>query len=175
MDDSTDAIRAEIHRKAAARVEARLYSLENAYMTQEQKAKVESVYQFPSGVFDYSFALFALWQHLPIWPSFVGASVIASTAWLFARFLPGRLFWPLGIFFSGNVAMLICLLAAGYAMLVHLYGVAVFLVLAGYGATTFIEAPSWLWNLTSRGMNSKYGIAKRMYGITFPFETDLDR
>ena len=174
-DDNTDTIREEIYRKAAARAEATVYSLQNNYLTTDQKAKVEAVYQFPLGVMHYALAFFALWLRYPLWNAFLAASVVGAVAFLAARFLPGRLFWTVGLLFGGNISTLIVLALAGVAVWMGLYWVAVYLALAGFGLTSFVELPMWLWTWSSRQrINAKYGIAKRMFGVTFPFEAELD-
>jgi hypothetical protein len=175
MEESIDAIRERIHRKAAARTDATVYSLNNTYMTVPQKAQIEAVYQLPCGVMHYAFAFFALWMKYPIWNAWLAASGVGVVAWLFARFLPGRLFWPVGLACGGNGSTIICLLFAGMAVWLGLYGAAAYLALAGFGITSFVEVPMWLWTWSTRQrINPKYGIAKRMFGLTFPFEAELD-
>ena len=73
-EESTDEIRERIHRKASARTDAMIYSLNNTYMTVPQKAKIEAVYQFPFGVMHYAFAYFAIWMKYPIWNAWIEAS-----------------------------------------------------------------------------------------------------
>lgn len=173
MTDSTDAIREEIRRKAAARAEATVYSLNNSYMTQEQKAKVEAVYQFPFGLLDYALAFFSLWLKYPMWNAWLAASAVGIAGWIAARFLPGRLFWPIGLVFGGSISTLISIAFAITAVVMGQYGVAIYLGLAAFGITSIVEVPMWLWS-AGRRMNPKYGIAKRMFGITFPFESEID-
>jgi len=174
VTESDDVIRERIHRQASARAEATVYSLNNTFMTKEQKAKVEAVYQFPIGVMEYALACFALWLHYPLWNAYLTASVVGIVAWCFARFLPGRLFWPVGLLFGGNVSTIICLVLAGTSVWMGLYAVAVYLALGAFGVTSFLEVPMWFWARSEKNrMNAKYGIAKRMFGLTFSFEAEL--
>jgi hypothetical protein len=171
MGDNIDEVRASIHRKASARAEASVYSLNNTFLTTPQKAQIEAVYQFPLGVMHYALAIAGLAMSYPFWTAWLAASAVGVVAWLLARFLPGRLFWPIGLAFGGNVSTVVCLALAITAGVMGRYGLAAYLALAGLGLTALIEAPMWLWS-TSRGMNPKYRIAKRMFGVTFPFENE---
>lgn len=95
-------------------------------------------------------------------------------ALLAARFLPGKLFWPIGLLFGGNVSTIINLFLAGLALWMGRWEVAIFMVAAAFGIASFIQPPMWLWAITrSDRINPKYGIAKRMFGTSFPFEADL--
>lgn len=174
MTDGADATHADIHRAAAVRAEATVYSLNNTYLTTAQKAELEAVYQFPMGVMHYALAFFALWTKYPLWNAWLAATGVGAVAWFLARLLPGRLFWPIGLLFGGNASTLICIVLAITAAVMGHYGAAAYLVLAGIGFTSFIEAPMWMWSIENRRMNSKYLIAKRMFGVTFPFEAELD-
>jgi hypothetical protein len=95
-------------------------------------------------------------------------------AWAFARFMPGRIFWPIGLLFGGWGVTLILLALAITAAAIARWDVAIFLGLASIGITSIVELPMWLW-ATSKKLNPKYAIAKRMFGMTFPFESILTR
>ena len=171
---SDDQLRAEIRKKAEAHAEATVYSLNNPYLSRREKAIVEAVYQFPFGVFAYSFAFFALAQNQTFLASYGWATGVSAVAWIFARLLPGRLFLPLGIIFAGNGATILGLGLAGYALWNYHWGVGAFLFLSSFGFASFVELPMWLWTATAGRLNPKYGIAKRNFGTAFPFESELD-
>jgi hypothetical protein len=173
MAESPEEIRKRIHRKAAVRAEAIVYSLNNPYLTTKERAMIEAVYQFPLGVLHYAFAFLVLWSEYASLDAWLLASVISVLAWAIARLLPGRLFWPVGLIFGGNISSLLCLGLAISTAVTGRYGATAYLFLAGFGITSVVEAPMWLWSL-SRRMNPKYGIAKRMFGTVFPFETEID-
>lgn len=91
-----------------------------------------------------------------------------------ARFLPGRVFYPISLFFAGTGYAVICVALAIFALVEARWAVAAFLVLSSVGVTGLVEAPMWLWTVTAGRLNPKYGIAKRMFGTTFPFEAELE-
>lgn len=173
MIDDTDTVRAEIRVTAEARAEATVYSLNNPYLTQREKVMVEAVYQFPMGVQHFAFAYFALWMGYSFWEAWLSSTAVGVAAWILARFLPGRLFWPIGLVFAGTINTVLILALAVAAIVVGRYGIAAYLAASSFALTSFIEAPMWLWSAT-RQMNPKYLIAKRMFGTTFPFETIID-
>lgn len=173
--DNDEALRREIHFVANARAEASYYSLNNDLLTAEQKAMVEAVYQFPGGAMNYAIAILTLWMGYSLWEAFLYGSGVGVVAFLAARFLPGRLFWPIGLLFGGNGSTVIKLGLAGYAIYLGLYGVAAYIGASAFGLTAFIELPMYLWTFSfGPKMNAKYYIAKRMWNITFPFEAHLD-
>lgn len=174
MTDNADAIRAEIHAKAAARSEATVYSMQNTYLTVPQKAQIEGIYQFPSCVMDYGFIVFAVVLGYPFWHAWALATGASVVGWIAARFLPGKLIYPLGMVLGGWTSTIACLIAAVWAATHHHTGAALYLVVAAFGITSFVEIVTWLWTISSRRMNAKYEIAKREWGTVFPFESQLD-
>jgi hypothetical protein len=173
--ENDEALRRELHLVANARAEASYYSLNNDYLTTEQKAMVEAVYQFPGGAMNYAIAIMTLWMGYTLWDAFIYGSGVGVIAFLAARFLPGRLFWPIGLIFGGNGSTVIKLGLAAYALWLGLYGVAAYVALAAFGLTAIVELPMYLWTYSMRRrINAKYGIAKRMWNITFPFEAHID-
>lgn len=171
---SDDEIRQEIRRKAAARAEATVYSLQNPYLSPRQKAMVESVYQFPLAVFTYSFGFVTLGENQSFVAGYIGATLVSAAAWLAARTLPGRWFSPLGLLFAGTASTLIGLVLTGLALWNHRWAVGAFLALSSIGVAAIVEIPMWLWTITAGRLHAKYGIAKRMFGIVFRFESELD-
>jgi hypothetical protein len=169
-----DLIREQIHRHAQAHAEATVYSLNNPYLTTTQKWKVEAVFQFPIAVFAYAFAVFALAQGQSIWMAYVSATIVSAGAWALARFLPGKFFYPLSIGFAGGGYTVVCLVLAALAAFQQRWGVAAFMGLSAFAITSFVAAPMWLWTITAGRLHPKYGIAKRLFGVTFPFEAELD-
>lgn len=173
--DNDEALRRKIHIAGAAHGEATFYRLDNNYLSDAQKARLEVVYQFPSGVMNYAIAILTLWMGYSLWEAFLYGSGVGVVAFLAARFLPGRLFWPIGLLFGGNGSTIIKLTLAGYAIYLGHYGVAAYIGAAAFGLTAFIELPMYLWTFSfGPKMNAKYYIAKRMWNIIFPFEAHLD-
>ncbi len=168
----TDARREESHRNAMAYAEANTYSLNNPYLSREQKAGVEAVYQFPLGAFTYSLGFFALGGGAAFWNAYFSACMACVLA-MFACMALMRAKWFVlsGTFFAGSLAMIIHLGIAAYALFEGRSGVAAFVGLQAFGLMAFFIPSMWLWPVfVGGGMHPKYRIAKRMFGIVFPFE-----
>lgn len=166
MEDSKD----EILNRVDKKTEAMIYSLGNEYLDVKQKAKVEYIFQLPIGILHYTLIFCSMYLEYNFWISFIVSSFIGSIAFIAARLLSGHALWPAGILFGGNLHTVVCLIFAGIGVWHGEYIVAAYLALASFGLTMFVEAPAILWSLTSRKMNPRYGIAKRMFDIEFPFE-----
>ena len=171
-----EAVKERIHRHAAAYAEAVVYSMNNAYLTREQKAFVEAVYQTPLGVFGY-----VLLGHLAFveprsyWVAFLVAAicnaVLAVPWWLGANTTIARV----GFLFAGTVTTVMDL---GFAAFFGYQGdwLAVGIAVASaFGLLTLIAPSTWIYNVLGRGLHPKYRIAKRLFGLEFPFERDLVR
>ncbi len=170
-----EAVRDEINRKAAAHAEATVYSLNNAYLSRVQKAEVEAVYQFSFGIFTYAFAALALVADQSFWTAYLNATFIGALAWGLSRFvMVGKVYLPLSLVLAGNGGMLVHLAIAAYALFERRWGVAAFVGLEAFGLMVMFMLPGWLWPMLFGGrMNPKYRIAKKMFGVEFPFERDL--
>lgn len=173
MTSETDAARARIHQQAAAKAEATVYSLNNPYLTDYQKAQVEVVYQFPLAAFGYTFGVAALAFGQSFGMSYGIATAVSLITWIAARYLPGKAFIYPGFLFAGNISSLISLGLAAWALVESRWWIAGFMVADAVGVASFLTLPMHLWSMTSPGLNAKYAIAKRMFGIRFPFEADL--
>lgn len=169
MNRSTYKILGENIFKCEVSAEARLYSLNNQYLTQRQKDMVEVVYQFPLVVQHYALALFCLWMNYSLWHSWLWSTGVGIAAWMLAIFLPVRWLWPVGLVFSGKGSTLLTLAFSVTAVVMRQYSIATYLAAASLALTSFIEAPLWMWSASSR-MHPKYVIAKRIFGTKFPFE-----
>jgi hypothetical protein len=171
--EELEVTRARIHRAANAHAEATVYSMNNPYLTASEKAQVEAVYQFPIGIFTYPFVVNAVAFDQTFWVAYLNASFVAFLAWCAARWLPGRPFFYIAFLYAGWVGTLIQLGFAGWAALEGRYWVAGFAALSAIGIASFLTIGMWLWSFSYRRINPKYAIAKRLFGIEFPFEKDL--
>ena len=170
-----DSVKADIHRVAAAKAEATVYSMTNPYLTAHEKARVEAIYQFPFGIFTYVFAHYALVGHQTFWVSYGAATFAGIVAWLFCQSMPRtKLIWWAGFVLAGWGGTIIQLAIAIYALFQRRWGVAAFVGLEAFGIMTMFMAPMWAWTIfNGRRMNPKYVIAKKLFGTVFPFETQL--
>jgi hypothetical protein len=173
---SDDEIRAEMHRKARAHAEAMHYSLNNPYLTREQKAEVEAVYQVPFGVFSYAFAYFSLYMGMDFVAAYGDAAILSALAWLACRtFMNPRIWLPVAFVVAGVFGTVLHLAIAAFALYRHRWGVAAFMGLEAFGLLAVFMPPMWLWAIFLGGrLNPKYRIAKKLFGIEFPFEADAD-
>lgn len=167
--EDIDAVRARIHAEASAHAEGTVYTMTNTYLSRTQKSMVEAVYQFPLAVMGYAFGLLTLLADQSIYFAFLNASFIGGLAWLLARY-KGRYVAPVGLYMGGWIETVINLAMAAYALYLQRWGLAAIFVLGALGATSVVMLPMWLWGVTSKGLHAKYAIAKRMWGMTFPFE-----
>jgi hypothetical protein len=176
MPTQTDEeIRAAIHRKAKAHVEATHYSLENPYLMREEKAYVEAWFQTPVGSFNVAaLLLLALRPELHLWQIYVWAGTLSVVAALILRFYsPPQLLVVLGALFAGKFESAWSVAFAAYFIYSGKWLLGLFAVACAIGLTAVLCPGLWLNSVMSRGMNSKYAFAKRMFGITYPFEADL--
>lgn len=174
-DMAEENVTQEIEPKAVAHAEALVYSLNNPYLTLHQKAQVEAVYQFSFGVLSYAFAGLTLLADQSIGAAYLNASIVGAVAWLISRYMMvGKLYLPLSVVLAGNGSTLIHLALASYAVWSGRWGVGIALGLEAFGLLSWAMLPAWLWPMLFGGkMNPKYRIAKRMFGIIFPFERTI--
>lgn len=164
--------RLRIHRDAAAAAEARVYSLGNPYLSPTEKAQIEAVFQFPLGAFAYTFAVTALAFHQPLGTAYAIAAVVSLGAWITARFFPSPSHYYFCFPFGGLFATVISIGFAMWAFAENNWWVGGFMMANALGIAVIAMPPFYLWTLTCR-LHPKYEIAKRMFRITFPFESDL--
>lgn len=172
-DNATDL---DIQRLAQARTKAAIYSLDNPYLTLEEKTRVEAVYQFPLGVFILAFAYCALALDQSFWSAYGYATLLGMAAWLLCWAKPDiKVFLWAAFIHAGWIGTIIDLAIAGYALYERRWGVAVFVGLEAFGLMALLIPPMWAWSLFGgRRLNPKYTIAKKLFGTVFPFERDLD-
>jgi len=169
----TDIARVHIDQQGIARAEAAAYSLSNSYLTDNEKAQVEAVFQFPLGAFGFTFGVVALALGQGFGMSYAIAAAVSVIAWIGARYLPGRLFYYPGFLFAGMMGTVISLGFVAWALVESRWWVAGFTAANALGIAAVAMPPIYLWTMSSPRLHAKYAIAKRMFGIRFPFESDL--
>ena len=166
----------QIHRQASAYTEAMVYSLNNQYLTQMQKALVECVYQVPGGAFSYAFLAHIAFAARPSYfIAFLLAGACNAGIAIFLWFsagpgLAGKTLLFMGGLFAGRISSVINILFAAYLAYRGLWvGAALGLAFA-VGLAALIQPSTFIYASLSQGMNAKYSIAKKLFGIKFPFE-----
>lgn len=173
--DSDNVVSGRIHRHAVAYAEAQTYSLNNNYLTKAQKAQVEAVCQFPIGLFGYlllgHLAFAEPQSYLTAFIFAAACSAVVAIPWWY---MANTTIAKAGFLFAGGVTTVIEL---GFAVYLgyHGYWPAVGIAVASALGLLVMIAPSmWIYSLLSRNMNPKYRIAKKLFGVNFPFEKDLN-
>jgi len=163
----------ELEAEARSQAESRVYSLNNPYLSDHQKAIVEAIYQMPLGVFD--FILLGHFAFAPQNASYVdpfiyaaaGSLVVGALAWHFMS----TTIATIGFAFCGPVGRAVKLALTGYLLAnTNWVGVAIGVV-AMTGLTSIVAPSTWLYNMKAGGMHPKYRIAKRLFDVVFPFES----
>jgi hypothetical protein len=177
----TRQIREQIHRDSARFAEARVYTLNNPYLTSAEKTEVELWFQLPIHFALLTFlfcAVFSVYRPLN-WLSLIGIPLAVD-------FVSGALLW---LFYRRKVILGV------YAVLTHNWilwfatlSAAIWLLISGHyllaSATilaklifgALLGLPHMLlYSALSRRyrMAAKYAFFKRFYGHTFPFETEI--
>jgi len=173
MTPEEEVAHAKLHLRASAHAEASVYSLNNPYLIPTQKAAVEAVYQFPLGAMSFAFGCLALAADQSLMAAYLNASFIGALAWALASFGPTKLISRIGFITGGWVATLIDIALAAWAAYEQRWAVAGIMATTAFGITSIVMSPTWLWSSQGKGMNPKYRIAKRLFGLVFPFERHL--
>lgn len=176
-NQTTEEIRDEITRKAAAYAEANVYSLNNPYLTPDEKQEVEMWYQLPGNVMALTFFITAI------------LSVFYSFSWKFVIGIPISINVLIGIinwFFYKKQLVYSLYLTVLHSWILYLagFGTSAFLffkgsyifaiiaLLAPFGIFAFAELHLFFYSVFARKyrMHPKYVFFKREYNYTFPFE-----
>lgn len=169
-----DAVRDKVHRQAKAYAEARVYSMNNEYLTKAQKFYVEGIYQTPLGVFDFALlAMLAFGKEGNYLEAYLTAAFVnlcfALAIWAETSISMAKL----GFIFAGIAHTVACLSLSVYMAIFGNFVGAGIGVACALGLTSFLAPSLWLYNFLGRGMNPKYRIAKKLFGVRFPFEDEL--
>lgn len=163
--------------QAISRAEAEVYTLDNRYLTQDQKTEVECWYQFPSACTVFVFLVLAMMSPGPSisWRIVIGVplAINAAVGLLNWYLYPRRLVYVCSLsLFHPWVLTLIALVVAAYLFYVNAYVLAVIAFIAPLGLLSIAEPHMWLYAFLARryGMHPKYAFFKRFYDVTFPFE-----
>ena len=164
----------KIHRKGVAYAEANVYSMNNQYLSKEQKADVEGIFQLPYGSALYTFFGYLLFVDPQ---GYLLAAIYAVMVNIFVGMIvwvgPNQAFAKMGVLFGGTVCMLVSFgFAIYFGVQGNWIGMAVG-VAGGLGLISIIEPCTYIMGLGSRPLHPKYVIAKKLFGIEFPFESDL--
>lgn len=183
QNDPDVKLRENIYQKAAAYAEATVYTLENIYLSQEEKTEVEHWFQLAGNVMLYSFEIAAIWsvvvEPLP-WSKIIGIPLAVNL-------IIGLLNWH---FYNKNfVFKLYLTIFHGWILYLAGFGAAAFLfyngaialaiisLVAPFGLLAFAEPHLIFYSILAKKyrMHPKYAFFKRFYGHEFPFEEVIKR
>ncbi|MBI2674697.1 MAG: hypothetical protein HYX22_03110 [Candidatus Yanofskybacteria bacterium] len=179
---TTEEIKQEIMRKAAARANANVYSLNNSYLTAEEKQEVELWFQLPGNVMLYAFVITAIWSVVVVplsWNLIIGIPLGVNVA-------IGLLNW---YFYKKNLVYILYLTVLhSWTLYLVGFGTAVFLFFKGvivlatislvapFGLLAIVEPSIYFYSILAKKyrMHPKFAFFKKEYKHTFPFEQYLD-
>lgn len=161
---------------AANWANANTYCLTNPYLTKEQKAFVECWSETPESAFTWVILMAPLWSSSPsLWHHIVAAAAFSIVISLVFGLFPSKaLVFPLGFIAAGNVGMLIRLCLIGYCFYSGWNWYGLYGIVSLFGIGTIVAPGMWIQCFFGYAggmkMNPKYAIAKRVYGVQYPFE-----
>jgi hypothetical protein len=170
----------DIERIASNRANAKVYSLNNLYLTPQEKQEVELWFQFPGKVMFYAFvitAIYSIFNPLP-WKEIIGIPLVVNIIvgiwnWYFYKknfvyklYLTILHSWVL--YFVG-IGAAIFLFFKGAIIL------AIISLFAPFGLLALVQPSIYLYSILAQRyhMHPKFAFFKKEYGHTFPFEEDL--
>lgn len=170
----------------AAYVEAGSYRIDNLYFSRQEKAIIESVFGFPQGIFVYSFFYFIAFLNLDFLKSYIISSILSAFAVPISLNFRGMWIVLVGsIFYAGNFSIITEL---GLVLYLYFHGMqkyAILFVSFPLIVGNFLIPSFYLWNILYsripiagsskkiRGINPRYIIGKKLFGVSFPFEEKL--
>jgi hypothetical protein len=177
-NDSSAKLREKIYQMAAAHAEATVYTLENTYLSKEEKTEVELWFQLPGNMMVYSYLIvvtwFAAYGQLN-WSIIIGIPVVVNI-------IVGLLNWH----FNNKIFVFKLYITILHSWILHLvsFGVAAFLfykglillaiisLVAPFGLLAFVEPHLLFYSILAKKyrMHPKYAFFKRFYRYEFPFE-----
>jgi len=181
-NQSTEEIKQEIARKAAAHAEANVYSLNNSYLTAEEKQEVELWFQLPGNVMLYAFVITAIWSVVvaPLsWSLIIGIPlgvnvIVGLLNWYFYK---KNLVYKLYLTFLYSwILYLVSFGAAAFLFFKGAIVLAIISLVAPFGLLAIVEPSIYFYSILAKKhrMHPKFAFFKKEYGHTFPFEQDLD-
>lgn len=170
----------EISEIAYNRAEATVYSLNNKYVNNEDKQKMEMWFQLPGNIMNITFWIMVVmyikepfhWSYFFIIPIIIDV-IIGLINWkvYFEKLLDVLYFTILHSIILTVIAILISIYSFynGYILL------GILILLSRFGIFTFLEFHMIIYSGLSRRfkMHPKYVFLKKFYGYEFPFEKYL--
>ena len=177
---STEEIRQEIQRKAAAKAEASVYSLNNAYLTTQEKQEVELWYQFPGNVMLWAFVITAIYSvYSPLsWSKIIAVPLSANAIvgiwnWYFYK---KNLIYKLYLtVFHSWILYLVGFGAAAFLFFKGAIVLAIISAIAPFGLLALVEPSIYIYSILAQKyhMHPKFAFFKKEHNHTFQFEQDL--
>ncbi|MFA6262578.1 MAG: hypothetical protein WC760_14015 [Bacteroidia bacterium] len=148
--------------------ELQQYDMKNSFLTDEQKATVEAWYQFPIGIFSFTFfSCFAFLENLTvleiIFFSYLFGIIVAIVNW---KFLLKPLIF-LGYIFGGNVSSIISIAFAVYFGFENNWILMILAIMDAIGLLGVASPSMWLYSFFSAGkIHPKYIFATRYFKLS---------
>lgn len=170
----------DIERVASNRANATVYSLNNLYLTPQEKQEVELWYQLPGNVMLYAFvitAIYSVFNPLP-WKEIIGIPLVANIIVGFLNWYFYNKKFVYKLYLTVLHSWVLYLVGVGAAILLFFKGaiiLAIISLIAPFGLLALVEPSIYLYTIFAQKyhMHPKYVFFKREYGHTFPFEEDL--
>jgi hypothetical protein len=167
----------DIRSAATKEVERSVYSLDNPYLSHEQKFEVELWFQFAGDCMKLTFTALAVatvffpirWPHLVAWPLAVNLGVGLANWYSYRK---KALFLIYLTLFHKWAQWLVTVGACGLLLYSERYLLVILLFLWEVGLLSVVETHMGLYSVLAwkYHMHPKYAFFKRFYGHVFPFE-----
>lgn len=167
----------EVARRAHREAERRVYTLDNKYLSQEDKVEVETWFQLPGEAMLLTFLGFAAWSAFHPIPLLwlIGAPllvniVLAAVEWWW---YPRTFVLTVGMLCSPPVMWLVTIVGVATLALRGRYMFAAIGMLGQVGLLAVIEPHMYLFSVLADSrynMHPKYAYFRRFYGRCFPFD-----
>ncbi len=172
----------EMQRKAAAKsvAEANVYSLNNAYLTPQEKLEVEMWFQFPGDMMQWAFVITAIYSvYSPLsWVKIIIVTLLVNVIigiwnWYFyKKNLINKLYLTV---LHSWILYLVGFSAAVFLFFKGAIVLAIISAIAPFGLFAAVEPSMFIYSIlaTRYHMHPKFAFFKKEYNHIFPFEQDL--
>ena len=180
--DQCSELRDRIKKEAAGYAEANVYSLNNPYLSQDDKVEVELWFQFPGNVSLVTMlACLVYSSYEPLsWYWIIGIPLAANCVFGILNWVLYSKKLLLGIYltvFHNLVLWLLTIVAVVLLTLNGAYGKGILAFILKLFLIVFFEPHIMIYAILSGkyGMHPKYVFFKRLYQYQFPFEEDMKK
>ena len=178
--DEQETQQQNIEQVASDRANAKVYALNNFYLTPTEKEEVEMWYQLPGNIMLITFvatAIYSIYNPLP-WSEIIGIPLVANVLagiwnWYFYNKKIVR-----GLYFTILHGWVSYVIGIGAAIFLFTQGAIVLAIISlvmPFGLLAFVEPHLYFYSILAQKyrMHPKYAFFKKEYGHEFPFEKSL--